>query len=120
MVWHAARRIFAIALMIRDGIAVDEVEPYLHARAWLTDLRPEADHPERCNIVVDIGHVREVLLRVAADIDELARARSVDELKRARAPAVRLGGASKSAMPRRLTKSRPPNPHPDGSDGSGL
>jgi hypothetical protein len=45
--WHAARRIFAFALMIRDGIAVDEVEPYLHARAWLTDLRPEADHPER-------------------------------------------------------------------------
>jgi glyoxylase-like metal-dependent hydrolase (beta-lactamase superfamily II) len=47
MVWHAARRIFAFALMIRDGIAVDEVEPYLHARVWLTDLRPEADHPER-------------------------------------------------------------------------
>jgi hypothetical protein len=23
--------------MIRDGIPIDEVEPYLHARAWLTD-----------------------------------------------------------------------------------
>jgi hypothetical protein len=23
--------------MIRDGIPTDEVEPYLHARAWLTD-----------------------------------------------------------------------------------
>jgi hypothetical protein len=23
--------------MIRDGIPADEVEPYLHARAWLTD-----------------------------------------------------------------------------------
>ncbi|MFD0622873.1 hypothetical protein ACFQ2K_08585 [Streptomyces sanglieri] len=33
----AARRIFAFALMIRDGIPADEVEPYLHARAWLTD-----------------------------------------------------------------------------------
>jgi glyoxylase-like metal-dependent hydrolase (beta-lactamase superfamily II) len=36
-VWYGARRIFAFALMIRDGIPVDEVEPYLHARAWLTD-----------------------------------------------------------------------------------
>lgn len=36
-VWYGARRIFAFALMIRDGIPADEVEPYLHARAWLTD-----------------------------------------------------------------------------------
>jgi glyoxylase-like metal-dependent hydrolase (beta-lactamase superfamily II) len=36
-VWYGARRIFAFALMIRSGIPVDEVEPYLHARAWLTD-----------------------------------------------------------------------------------
>ena len=36
-VWYGARRIFAFALMIRDGISADEVEPYLHARAWLTD-----------------------------------------------------------------------------------
>jgi hypothetical protein len=35
--------------------------------SWRTDLRPEADHPERCNIVVDIDRVREVLLRIAAD-----------------------------------------------------
>ncbi|MCX5451588.1 MBL fold metallo-hydrolase [Streptomyces nigrescens] len=47
-VWYGARRIFAFALMIRGGIASDEVEPYLHARAWLTDaarlldLTPEA------------------------------------------------------------------------------
>ena len=33
-VWYGARRIFAFALMIRDGITADEVEPYLHARAW--------------------------------------------------------------------------------------
>lgn len=37
MVWHAVRRIFGFALMIREGIPVDEVEAYLHARAWLTD-----------------------------------------------------------------------------------
>lgn len=36
-VWYAARRIFAFALMIRGGIATDQVEPYLHARAWLVD-----------------------------------------------------------------------------------
>jgi len=36
-VWYGARRIFAFALMIRDGIPADAVEPYLHARAWLTD-----------------------------------------------------------------------------------
>jgi glyoxylase-like metal-dependent hydrolase (beta-lactamase superfamily II) len=36
-VWYAARRIFGYALMIRDGIPVDQVETYLHARAWLTD-----------------------------------------------------------------------------------
>ena len=36
-VWYGARRIFAFALMFRDGIPADAVEPYLHARAWLTD-----------------------------------------------------------------------------------
>jgi hypothetical protein len=32
---------------------------------------------------VDIGRVRRVLLRIAADIDELARARTVDQLEHA-------------------------------------
>ncbi|WP_329213933.1 MBL fold metallo-hydrolase [Streptomyces sp. NBC_01485] len=36
-VWYGARRIFAFALMIRGGVPADEVEPYLHVRAWLTD-----------------------------------------------------------------------------------
>lgn len=36
-VWYGARRILAFALMIRGGIPAGEVEPYLHARAWLTD-----------------------------------------------------------------------------------
>lgn len=34
-VWYGARRIFAFALMIHDGIPREQVEPYLHARAWL-------------------------------------------------------------------------------------
>ena len=36
-VWYAARRIFASALMIHDGIPLEGVEPYLQARAWLAD-----------------------------------------------------------------------------------
>jgi glyoxylase-like metal-dependent hydrolase (beta-lactamase superfamily II) len=36
-VWYGARRIFAFALMIRGGIPAEDIEPYLHARAWLTD-----------------------------------------------------------------------------------
>ena len=36
-VWYGIRRVFAYALMIRGGLAVDAVEPYLHARAWLVD-----------------------------------------------------------------------------------
>jgi hydroxyacylglutathione hydrolase len=36
-VWYAARRIFAFALMIYGGIPTDQVETYLHDRAWLVD-----------------------------------------------------------------------------------
>jgi len=36
-VWYGARRVFAFALMIYNGIPVTEIEPYLHARAWLND-----------------------------------------------------------------------------------
>ena len=73
----------------------DEVDWLRDCARWLAqlelgeyppviNLRPEADHPERCNIVVDIGRVRRVLLRIAADVDELARARSVEELEATR------------------------------------
>ena len=72
----------------------DEVEWLRDCARWLaqldlgkhppvTNLRPESDHPERCNIIIDIDRVRHVLLRIAADVDELARARSVDELEHA-------------------------------------
>lgn len=36
-VWYGARRILAFALMIRNGIPADDIEPYLHARAWTVD-----------------------------------------------------------------------------------
>jgi glyoxylase-like metal-dependent hydrolase (beta-lactamase superfamily II) len=36
-VWYGARRIFAYALIIYDGIPLDRVHDYLRARAWLTD-----------------------------------------------------------------------------------
>ncbi|WKX01746.1 MBL fold metallo-hydrolase (plasmid) [Rhodococcus aetherivorans] len=36
-VWYGLRRIFAYALMIRNGIGTSAVEAYLHARAWLID-----------------------------------------------------------------------------------
>ena len=49
----------------------------------MVNLRPEADHSDRCNLVVDLDRVRRVLLRIAADIDELARARSVEDLEHA-------------------------------------
>jgi glyoxylase-like metal-dependent hydrolase (beta-lactamase superfamily II) len=36
-VWYGARRILAYALMIRNGIPANDIETYLHARAWLRD-----------------------------------------------------------------------------------
>jgi glyoxylase-like metal-dependent hydrolase (beta-lactamase superfamily II) len=36
-VWYAARRIFAFALIIRDGLPYDTVDDYLRQRAWFTD-----------------------------------------------------------------------------------
>jgi len=46
--WYGAHRIFAYALMIPGVIPTDQVEAYLHERAWLTDaarqlaMTPEA------------------------------------------------------------------------------
>lgn len=36
-VWYGARRIFAYALIIRDGIRLDALDDYLCGRAWFTD-----------------------------------------------------------------------------------
>jgi len=79
--------------LIADRL-VDEVRWLRDCAAWLeqlelgayppvVNLRPEADDPDRCNIVVDLGRVRRVLLRIASDIDELARARTVADLEHA-------------------------------------
>ena len=73
----------------------DEVEWLRDCARWLAqldlgtyppvaNLRPEGDHPDRCNIVVDLGRVRRILLRIASDVDELARARTIEDLEQAR------------------------------------
>ena len=59
---YGARRIFVFALMIRGGIPADEVEPYLHARAWLTNaarlcLTPEALAAELVETMIRGGAV---------------------------------------------------------------
>lgn len=61
-VWYGARRILVFALMIRGGIPADEVEPYLHARAWLTNaarlcLTPEALAAELVETMIRGGAV---------------------------------------------------------------
>lgn len=48
-VWYGARRIFAYALMIRDGVPVGGVEGYLLDRAWLRDAARQLDRdPQDC------------------------------------------------------------------------
>ena len=42
-VWYGARRIFAYALMIRDGIPTAHAEKYLLDRAWLQDAAAALD-----------------------------------------------------------------------------
>lgn len=42
-VWYGARRVFAYALMIRDGLPTAAVEPYLLERAWLQDAARQLD-----------------------------------------------------------------------------
>ncbi len=64
------------------------------------NLRPEPTHPDRCSIVVDVGRVRRVLLRMAADIDELARVRSVEDLDHAQ-----VDGDVRAERRRRLAES---------------
>ncbi|MEV6594160.1 MBL fold metallo-hydrolase [Streptomyces acidicola] len=80
-VWYGARRIFAFALMIRDGIPADEVEPYLHARAWLTDaarlldVAPEALAAELVTTMLRSGAIvlRDGRLHAAVDHTSVAR-----------------------------------------------
>jgi len=46
----------------------------------VVNLRPEDDHPGRVHEVADLSRVAAILQRVAADVDELARARRVADL----------------------------------------
>ncbi|MGH3410352.1 MAG: hypothetical protein ACRDRJ_48830 [Streptosporangiaceae bacterium] len=41
----------------------------------VVNLRPEGDHPDRAHVVADLPRVAAILQRIAADVDELARAR---------------------------------------------
>jgi len=78
----------------RDSIAgrlSDEVSWPRQCADWLAhldadsyppavNLRPSADWPDRAVVAVDLARVRAVIDRIAADIDELARARRVEDL----------------------------------------
>ncbi|MEV5544441.1 hypothetical protein AB0L13_47415 [Saccharopolyspora shandongensis] len=69
----------------------DEVDWLRQCAAWLTqlgtgcyppvvNLPPIADWPATCNRAMDLARVAAVLERIAADVDELARARRVENL----------------------------------------
>jgi hypothetical protein len=47
------------------------------------NLRPSDDWPDRAVVAVDLARVRAVIDRIAADVDELARARRVQDLNSA-------------------------------------
>ncbi|MFF0430331.1 hypothetical protein ACFYUJ_38965 [Streptomyces sp. NPDC004520] len=74
---------------------VDEAGWILQCAQWVehlrqesfppvVNLRPEADFPDRHAVVVDLARVAAVLRRVAFDVEELARARTVEDLDTAR------------------------------------
>jgi len=78
----------------RDNIAdrlSDEVGWLRQCAGWLShldadsyppavSLRPAADWPDRAVVAVDLARVAAVIDRIAADVDELARARRVQDL----------------------------------------
>jgi len=78
----------------RDNITdrlSDEVSWLRQCAGWLShldadsyppavNLRPSADWPDRAVVAVDLARVAAVIDRIAADVDELARARRVQDL----------------------------------------
>jgi hypothetical protein len=71
----------------------------------VTNLLSEADHPERCNVAVDAGCVRRVLLPIAADIDELVLARSPNpRVLEANAARIGVGYRSEARAKRRTDR----------------
>ncbi len=83
-----------IELGDRDSIAdrlSDEVSWLRQCADWLAhldadryppavNLRPSADWPDRAVVAVDLARVAAVIDRIAVDVDELARARRVQDL----------------------------------------
>jgi hypothetical protein len=116
----------------RDNIAgrlSDEVSWLRECADWLrqfdgggyppaVSLRPSADWPERAIVAVDLTRVAAVIDRIAADLDELARARRVQDLTAAAVlPGPRVNAAG--GWPSRTWSSGPsaaardcPPPHP--------
>jgi hypothetical protein len=78
----------------RDLIAdrlTDEVEWLRRCAGWLhhlhvqtyppvVNLRPASDWPDTAPVVADLPRIQAILERIATDVDELARARRVEEL----------------------------------------
>ena len=76
--------------LICDRLA-DEADWIRRCAGWLThlhtseyppavNLRPDGDHPGRALVMADLPRVAAILQRIAADVDELARARRVADL----------------------------------------
>jgi hypothetical protein len=63
------------------------------------NLHPSADWPDRAVVAVDLARVRAVIDHIAADVDELARARRVQDLNKCRG-AARLAGRTPPAAGR--------------------
>jgi hypothetical protein len=55
---------------------------HLHTKGFppAVNLRPEGDHPERAHVAAGLPRAAAILNRIAADVDELARARRVADL----------------------------------------
>ena len=73
----------------------------LHAGEFppAVNLRPGGDHPERAQVVAGLPRVAAILDRIAADIDELASARRVDDLAAAVLPGRRAERCRRVAGP---------------------
>ena len=57
------------------------VDPPVHQQVPpAVNLRPDGDHPDRAHVMVDLPRVAAILQRIAADVDELARARRAADL----------------------------------------
>jgi hypothetical protein len=70
----------------REGPQTGSRTRTLRATRQAASLRPSADWPDRAIVAVDLARVAAVIDRIAADVDELARARLVQDLNTAAVP----------------------------------